>query len=276
MDRRCSPRTAIRGEQPEIQFSSRKPRANKDLAHRGKSFMVAPNDLAFQANGVGARSGFAICPVLTMDEGIKWRGFGPHRFAGLLLPVLFVAEIGLWFKDIQAPHESLGLLIALNLLLATLPSLVIAYLFARSFLITGAPGLALFGCGALIWSVSGLSPLAAFLAPGPGFNVNAYVTIYNVTFWGASLCYLAGAALLQQRSRALPHPGRVLVAAYALALAVAALIVFMALKEWTPVFFVQGKGGGAERQFVLGSAIFTILLTLLLLTGDPAGGALRS
>ena len=203
-----------------------------------------------------------------MDEGIKWRGFGPHRFAGLLLPVLFAAEIGLWFKDIQAPHEFLGLLIALNLLLATLPSLVIAYLFARSFLITGAPGLALFSCGALIWSVSGLSPLAAFLAPGQGFNVNAYVTIYNVTFWGASLCYLAGAALLQQRSRALPHPGRVLVAAYALALAVAALIVFMALKEWTPVFFVQGKGGGAERQFVLGSAIFTILLTLSLLTGD--------
>ncbi len=223
--------------------------------------MVAPNDLAFEANGLGARSGFAICPVLTMDEGIKWRGFG------LLLPVLFVAVIGLWFKDIQTPHDSPGLVIALNLLLATLPALVIAYLFARSFLVTGVPGMALFGCGALIWSVSGLSPLAASLAPGHWFNVNTFVTIHIVTVWVASLCYLAGAALLQQPHSALPHPERALAGAYALAVAVAGFIVFMALKNWTPVFIAQGKGGSAESQFVLGSAVFTILLTLSLLRG---------
>ena len=204
-----------------------------------------------------------------MDEGINGQGFGPHRFAWLLLPVLFAAVIGLWFKDIQAPHESLGLLIALNLLLATLPALIIAYLFARSFSVTGAPGMALFGCGALIWSVSGLSPLVAMLAPGPGFNVNTFVTIHNVTVWGASLCYLAGAALFRQRYRALPHPERALAGAYAFALAVAAVMVFVALKNWTPVFIVQGKGGSVERQFVLGSAIFTILLTLSLLRGTP-------
>ena len=90
--------------------------------------------------------------------------FGPPRLAWIPLPVLFVAVTG----DIQAPHEPLGLLIALNLLLATLPALVIAFLFARSFLLTGAPGIAVFGCGALIWSASGLSPLAASVAPGPG------------------------------------------------------------------------------------------------------------
>ena len=181
-----------------------------------------------------------------MDEGIKWRGFGPRRFAGLLLPVLFVAVIGLWFKDIQAPHKSLGLLIALNLLLATLPALVIAYLFARSFLVTGAPGIALFGCGALIWSVSGLYPLAASVAPGSGFNLNAFVTVHNVSVWGASLCYLAGAALFQQRHRALPYPERALASAYALAVAVAAFMVFMALKEGTPVFSFEGKGGSED------------------------------
>ncbi len=210
-----------------------------------------------------------VVPNNVPSHSLDWFGSNPHRLVWLPLPVLFVAVIGLWYRDTQAPHELLGLLIALNLLLATLPALVIALLFARNFLATGAPGMALFGCGALIWSVSGLSPLAASLAHGPWLNVNAYVTIYNVTVWGASLCYLAGAALLQQRHRALPHPGRVLVAAYALALAVAAIIVFMALKEWTPVFFVQGKGGSAERQFVLGSAIFTTLLTLSLLPGDP-------
>ncbi len=206
-------------------------------------------------------------PVLAMDEGIEWRGFGPHRFAGLPLPVLFVAAIGLWFRDIQAPHEPLGLLIALNLLLATLPAMVIAYLFARTFLITGAPGMALFGCGALIWSVSGIYPLAASLAPGSGFNLNAFVTVHIVSVWGASLCFLAGGVLFQQRHRALLHPERALASAYALAVAVAAFMVFMALKEWTPVFFIEGKGGSDDRRFVLGSAIFTILLTLSLLRG---------
>ena len=149
--------------------------------------MVPPT---IQTNGIDARSEFAICPVLAMEEGIRGQGFGPHRFAGLLLPVLAVAVIGLWFKDIQAPHEFPELLIALNLLLATLPALIIAYLFARSFLVTGAPGIALFGCGALIWSVSGLSPLVAMLAPGPGFNVNTFVTIHNVTVW-ARLCVIS-------------------------------------------------------------------------------------
>ena len=127
--------------------------------------------------------------------------------------------------------------------------------------------MALFGCGALIWSVSGLFPLAASLAPGHSFNVNTFVTIHIVTVWVASLCYLAGAALLQQPHSALPHPGRALRGASALAVAVAVFIMFMALKNWTPVFIVQGKGGSAESQFVLGSAVFTILLTLSLLRG---------
>ncbi len=208
-------------------------------------------------------------PQYVTIRGINSSQSGPHRLAWIPLPVLFVAEIGLWFKDIQAPHESAWPLIGLNLLLATLPGLVIAFLFARSFLVTGAPGVLLFGCGALIWSASGLSPLAASLASAPWLNVNAYVAIHEVTVWGASLCYLGGAALLQQRHRPLPHPRRALAAAYALALAVAALIVWMGLKEWTPVFFVQGKGGSEERQFVLGSAIVTILLTLLLVQGGP-------
>jgi len=134
--------------------------------------------------------------------------FGPLRYAWLTLPALFAAVIGLWLKDIQAPQESPGLLIALYLLLITLPGLVIAFLFARGFLVTGAPGTALFGCGALFWTVSGLSPLAASLAPGPWLNVNTFVTIHNVTVWAASLCYLGGAALLQQQHHALPRAGR--------------------------------------------------------------------
>ena len=114
------------------------------------------------------------------------------------VPVLFVAIIGLWFVDRAVPHESPALLIILNLLLATLPALAIAALFARGFLASGAPGLLLFGCGAVFWSASGLSSLASALDPGLGFNANTTVTIHNVAVWAAALCYLAGAALLER------------------------------------------------------------------------------
>ncbi len=100
---------------------------------------------------------------------------GPNHFAWIPLPVLLAAEIGLWFNGTQTPYESPGLLIALNLPLATLPALIIAFLFARSFTSNGTPGIALSGCGALLWSVSGLSPLLAALAPSPWLNVNAFV-----------------------------------------------------------------------------------------------------
>ena len=161
--------------------------------------------------------------------------------------------------------SSPGLLIALSILLTTLPALGIAFLFARNFWITGTPGMVLFGCGALLWGASGLSPSFAALTAGLGFNANIIVTSHNLMVWGASLCYLAGAALLQRGSPALTPRAPVLLVAYALALAVAAFMMVMTFQEWTPVFFVQGKGASPERQFVLGSTIVAILQTLLLL-----------
>ncbi len=193
--------------------------------------------------------------------------FRPNRLAWIPFPVLFVAIVGLWFSDVQAPHESPGLLIALSILLTTLPALGIAFLFARNFWTTGGPGVVLFGCGALLWGASGLSPAFAFLTPESGFNANMIVTSHNLMVWGASLCYLAGASLLQRGSPSLTHRAHVLLVAYALALAVAAFMIFMTFQEWTPVFFVQGKGASPERQFVLGSTIVAILQTLLLLRG---------
>ena len=186
-----------------------------------------------------------------------------HGFAWLPLPVLLVAEIVLWFSDIQAPHESLGLLITLNLLLQTLPGLAIAFLFARSFLMTGALGVGLFSCGAVLWGISGLG------APGTAmfrlFAVNTFITIHNLDIWAASLFYLAGAALLQRGRFIVKARAAALLAANVLALAIAGFIALMAIQGWTPAFFVQGQGAAAERQIVLTSAIFTILLTLLLM-----------
>ncbi len=192
-------------------------------------------------------------------------GLRPPRSAWAPLPIVFVAVIGLWFDNIQTPSESPSLLIALNLLLATAPGLGIAFLFLRSFLMTGAPGVALFGCGAVLWSASGLAPFALASAEPASSQVNSAVTIHNLTVWGASLCYLAGAALLQRDWPPIKSRILAIAAAYSAALALAAIIGFMAVQALTPVFFVQGKGASIERQLVLASTIYAIVLTLLLL-----------
>jgi PAS domain S-box-containing protein len=188
-----------------------------------------------------------------------------YGYAWIPLPLLFVAVVALWFEDIQDLHESVALLIALNLLLTTLPALGIAFLFARSFLAAGALGVGLFGCGALLLSCSGLAVLGTVFLPSSLFGLNTVVTIHNLNIWAASLCYLAGAALLQRGRFVLKARTPALLAGTVLALAVAALIALTAIQGWTPVFFVQGQGGSPERQTVLVSAIFAIVLTLLLM-----------
>jgi len=195
----------------------------------------------------------------SLDRAI-WR-----QWPFIPVPVLFVAIIGLWFVDRAVPHVSPALLIILNLLLATLPALAIAALFARAFLASGAPGLLLFGCGAVFWSASGLSSLASALDPGLGFNANTTVTIHNVAVWAAALCYHAGSTLLERWRAVSAHRGFPLFAGYGLAFAASTLVAALALARWTPVFFVEGVGGSMDRQFVLVSTMAALVLTLVLM-----------
>ena len=195
------------------------------------------------------------------------------RIAWLPLPLFSIAVIGLWLSDIKAPLEYPALFIALNLLFATLPALGIAFLFLRNFLLTGAWGVALFGSGAVLWSVSGLSSLVPVVTEHVGPSVNVIGANHNLTVWAASVCTLAGAALLQRGWSPARRRQAVAAAAYGLALGAAACIVFMVLQDLTPVFFVQGKGASLQREIVLASTIFAIILTLLLLR---KGVSLRS
>jgi hypothetical protein len=188
----------------------------------------------------------------------------PARFAWALLPVFFVAILGLWLNKVETPGEARSLFIAFDLILGAVPWLGVAFLFLRSFLITGGPGVLSFGCGALLWSASGLAPLGPYLAPGADApNIN--VTIHNLLIWAASLNCLAGTALVHRGWPAIKKRCLTLFAACGLALAGAAFIAFATLQGWTPVFFVQGQSATLERQLVLGSTIFAILLTLSLL-----------
>ena len=184
--------------------------------------------------------------------------------ASVPLAIFLVAEIGLWFRNVQIPSEAPGVLVTLNLVLTVAPWLGIAFLFLRRFLDTGAPGLLSFGCGTALWSVSGLAPFVLYLAPD-GQAANTIVTVHNLIVWAASICCLAGAAMLHRGWPAVKRRRFALFVAYGLTLAAAALIAVCALKGWTPVFFVQGEGGTLKRQFVLGSTIIAILLTCSLL-----------
>jgi signal transduction histidine kinase len=177
---------------------------------------------------------------------------------------MLVAIIGLWLADIRASYESPALLIVLSLLFATAPGLVIATLFARLFMSAGALGLLMLGCGALAWSLWGLSPFVAMMTPGLGSHANEIVTLRDATVMVASLCYLAGAVLIQRPPASLQRRSAPLIIAYASILGMWTVIVFLALRGWTPVFFIEGAGASLERQFVLATTIFALGVAILL------------
>jgi len=184
------------------------------------------------------------------------------------LPILlFPAALAILFFFAPAgSYEQPQLLLALNLEFSLTVSVFIACLLARSFVSRGAPGLLLLGCGAIVWGAAGLTGVAAGLAGTPRLDfANVAITIHNGCAWGSALCCLAGAVMTARPSRALREPGLWLAAGYAGALGAVGLITLAALAEWTPVFFVAGRGGTPLRQFVLGSAIVMFGITAGLL-----------
>lgn len=187
-----------------------------------------------------------------------------HRFAlarygwaGVPIPLLLTVMVALWVAGLRTSHESRAALVALNVVFMGLASLGVVYVAGRSFLVTGDSGLAMLGCGALLWGLANMAASALMDAPG-----NLTVTVHNLGALGAALCHLGG-LLWHGRAR---RPGWWLGAAYAGVVALVALLVWGARAGWTPVFFVEGQGGTMIRQAVLLSAIalFTLAAWLML------------
>ncbi len=187
-------------------------------------------------------------------------GWHPGRWAWLPIPVLLVAMGAFWAAGWQGSHESVYLLLTLNLVFSLLVCLVVAYLVARSFLVRGTPGLLLLGCGVAIWGPAGV--VATAVAHG---DANLSITIYNSCLWLSGLCHLAGVSLSLRPRRALSPPAPWLLAGYVLAAGAVTLVTLLALAGWIPTFFVQERGGTPVRQAVLSSAIAMFALTALLL-----------
>jgi PAS domain S-box-containing protein len=184
----------------------------------------------------------------------------PSRLAWVPIPVLLTALGVFWAADWQGSHESIYLLLTLNLVFSLLVCLVVAYLVMRSFLVRGAPGLLLLSCGVVLWGPAGVVATAA--ARG---DANLSITIYNSCVWLSGLCHLAGVSLALRSRRSLSPPALWLLSGCVCAVGAMALVVLLALAGWMPAFLIEEQGGTPVRQVVLISAIVMFALTAALL-----------
>ncbi len=182
------------------------------------------------------------------------------RWAWLPIPVLVAAMGAFWAADWQRSHESVYLLLILNIVFSLLVCLVVAYLIARSFLVRSTPGLLLLGCGVVIWGPAGV--VATAVARG---DANISITIYNSCLWLSGFCHLAGVSLSLRPRQPLSPPVPWLLAGYAQAAGAVVLVTLLALAGWIPTFFIEERGGTPVRQVVLFSAIVMFALTAFLL-----------
>jgi PAS domain S-box-containing protein len=149
---------------------------------------------------------------------------------------------------------------------ATLPSLVVAFMIARGFLVRPLPGALMLACGSIFW---GVGTLVAFIV---GQNdPNSVSTIHNVCTWLAACSHLCGVILFRQRQWAVQDAGRWIGVAYMAALSLIWFVAHAVTAGWLPIFFVPGYGGTLARQFVLVSAIGMLLLSAVLLRSVRGG-----
>jgi PAS domain S-box-containing protein len=160
-----------------------------------------------------------------------------------------VAIVGLAEANPQAAYGSAALLMALNAIFL-LGSAFIAWVVARGFLVRASAELLVLGAGVVVFGSS--SVVAAAVGSG---DPNVAVTIHNLGVFLAAGCHVAAAVLTLRPVASVRRPALALGAAYAAALAAMALVAIVARAGGFPTFFVQGQGGTAVRQVVLGSSI---------------------
>jgi hypothetical protein len=135
----------------------------------------------------------------TMDQRSSHRPDGIRQpwyvwLAGLPIPVLALAIVGLWAADLQTEYRAPQLRIGLSLVSRILASALIVWLAGQSFIVHSAPGLLLLGCATMVWATTGFIEAA-----GIGRDADLGTTISNLGV-GLALCYLAGTLPSVRRS----------------------------------------------------------------------------
>ncbi len=187
------------------------------------------------------------------------------RLAWLPVPVLLVAVGALWAANLRSFYGSFLLITVLDFGFLTLPSLAVAFLIGRGFLVKPGPGMLGLGCGVLIWGTGSL--VTSIFAHG---NPNTSATVYALSVWLAACAHLAGVSQSREPQTGVATAGMWIVVSYTVALSLVLLIAQTALTGWMPVFFEEGTGNTLVLYFVLMSAISILVLTATLLR--PAKG----
>ncbi len=194
------------------------------------------------------------------DSAVAARAAGPFglsRLAWLPVPILLMATFVVWAADPPGSYRSQFLMIGLNFF-STLISAFVAYLVARSFLVRGTPGLLLLGCGVVFWGLAGAVMTVA------SDDLNTRITIHHTCIWLSALCHSTGVFFTRGSKYRLAPAALWLPAAYTLAVAVVALVTFLALAGRLLPFVIDGHGT-PWRRFILVSAAAMFALTVLLL-----------
>lgn len=183
----------------------------------------------------------------------------------VLMPIFLTAVVSLWLVDLPGVRRLPIIATALDFAFPMIICGFAAGLLAKSFLISGAPGLPVLGCGVILWGLAGMAAMAA--APD---DVHLGATVYYNLAWLSSLCHLIG-AFLSLRTRQ-PVSSRILwlSAAYALVVVVVALAMLLARAGGMPHFFAPDRDIIPLREPTLISAIAMFVLAALLLGAGVA------
>jgi len=195
---------------------------------------------------------------LTVSHSLKRLGAVPLPVFIAIVATLFIAQPYMPLVVFEPPL----LLPVLNALFISAISFVVAYISARSYLISGSFIPLLLGSAVLTFGSTGL--VAGWLMGLGGPNVN--VTIHNTGALATSIFHavsailaFAGATLQVSSFRKLR-----LTIAYLGVLVFAALLTMASLQGSIPPFFIQGVGPTLLRQAILGTAVALFALSSIL------------
>ncbi len=187
---------------------------------------------------------------------------GLSKLLALLLVPAYMLTIAILtpFK-INYVFEPGFLLPVTNTLFAGLLPIVVAYIGARVYLVTGSSIVMSMGCGMFAF---GLAAISAGWLIGRSSGPNINVTIYNSGALVSASFHILGAFLFLRGSIAPAKPKRgklKALAAYAVVLGLMVLLSLLAAHEVFPPFFIQGIGPTVLRQEILGVAIILYILS---------------
>jgi PAS domain S-box-containing protein len=182
------------------------------------------------------------------------------RYAWLPIPVLVLVTVVVNLFEDAGPRPSQQLLWALSFVFRSLVPLFVAFLVARTFLARRHAGLVWLGCGLLFWASASVVKVV-FVPHGE----NVIVTVYNNLLWLSAVSHVVGAFLALVPLRPVRWPGLTIASSYTLTIAVVALLTYVTLQGWFPLYFVPGDGGTPLRQAVLGSSILMFFVAAALL-----------